>query len=302
MRHPPDSSHRDLVAVGAALLLAGFGLVAARALAETPPARWLGPDGEPLPFRDDAEVLAFLGEARVTSSKQLSSGSNHPYKLSLELDGVRAHAIFRDVDKARRGSHSAAERLFPSYRDSYLFEVAAYEMSRLLGLDNVPPARLYRWNGRNGSIQLWVEEARSEGERMRLGERPAHPATWHLQRTTMRVFDNLIYNFDRNHGNQLLDETGKLWFVDHTRTFKPTPRLPSKEEILIIDESLWRRLRELDDDQIRARLEPYLDARQLDALIDRHRLLVAHVESLIEQRGEEQVLLHGRADPAPPAT
>lgn len=295
MRHPSDSSLRACTALAAVLALGAVHLANAVAGDQPAAASWLGPDGEPLPFRDDAEVLEFLGEARVVSSKQLDSGSNHPYKLLLERGGVRAHAIFRDVDKTRRGSHSAAERLFPSYRDSYLFEVAAYEMSRLLGLDNVPPARLYRWNGRHGSIQLWVEGARSEGERMELGEKPADAAAWHLQRTTMRIFDNLIYNFDRNHGNQLLDGTGKLWLVDHTRSFKPTPRLPSKDEILVIDESLWRRLRTLDDDLVRARLEPYLDIRQLEALADRHRQLVEHVESLIAERGEEQVLLHRQA-------
>jgi hypothetical protein len=273
--------------------------VAASAPAVDGAPTWLDADGRILPFRSDEEVLDFLRNAPVIGYKQLTGGSNDPFRLELELPGYRVRAIFRNVDVTRRSSSSAAERLFPSFRDSYAFEVAAYEMSRLLGLDNVPPAILYEWRGERGSLQLWVEEAHTEGERIEAGETPADPAAWHLQRTSMLVFDNLIYNFDRNHGNQLIDARGKLWFIDHTRSFKASPTLPSGESIVVVDADLWRHLRALDRATIEASLGPYLDLPQMDALLRRHQRLLRHVERLIAERGEDQVLLSGLKAPAP---
>ena len=59
--------------------------------------RWTDADGKPLPFRSDEELLEFLRAAEVKSEERLSSGVTFPTKLLLEKDGVRAHAIFRDV-------------------------------------------------------------------------------------------------------------------------------------------------------------------------------------------------------------
>jgi hypothetical protein len=253
---------------------------------------WLGPDGKPLPFSSDEELLAFLTTAPVVETKQLSDGINRPERLTLERDGIRVRAIFRNVDDSRTSDSSAIERQYPSFRDRYIFEVAAYELSRMLGLDNVPPAALYRWNGQQGSIQLWVEGARPESKRIAAHEQPDDPSSWIRQRYDMMLFDSLIYNFDRNHGNQLLDASGKLWFIDHTRSFKRQPILPSKEKIKSVDSALWDRLRTLDPIEVRDRLSPYLNELEMKALLKRHKLLVQHVESMIAERGELEVLIN----------
>ena len=287
------------------LVLATVVLVSlpATAPAQTSPSwrPWYDADGRELPFRSDAELLEFLATAPVTGFKQLSGGINNPRRLDLELTGYRVRAIFRNVDVTKRSGSTAAERSFPSFRDHYSFEVAAYKISRLLGLDNVPPALLYEWNGEKGSLQLWVEDARTEGERLENGESPADPAGWHRQKTSMVVFDNLIFNFDRNHGNQLLDERGKLWFIDHTRSFKRQPNLPYRDELLVLDAGLWERLRSVDDETLRTTLSPYLDTLQVKALLKRRRLLIRHVDQMIDERGEAQVLLGGGAPASRPA-
>jgi len=36
----------------------------------------------------------------------------------------------------------------------------------------------------------------------------------------VRLFDQLIYNTDRNLGNLLIDKSWRLWMIDHTRAFK----------------------------------------------------------------------------------
>ena len=42
--------------------------------------RWTDPDGQPLPFRSDEELIAFLGTAEVKSEKRLSGGGHVPHQ------------------------------------------------------------------------------------------------------------------------------------------------------------------------------------------------------------------------------
>jgi hypothetical protein len=293
----------DIQAKPVILMLVVLGLVfagapdALPAQVEASSGPWLGPDDQPLPFTSARDLLEFLTTAPVVETKVLSGGINKPVRLTLERGDLRVRAIFRTVDVSRTSNHTAIERQYPSFRDRYIYEVAAYEMSRLLGINNVPPAALYEWQGQQGSIQLWVENATSEAQRIERGEAPADVARWHRQRLDMLVFDNLIFNFDRNHGNQLLDANGKLWFIDHTRAFKRTPSLPSRKDLLVIDSDLWLQLKGLDPDRVRERLSPYLNVVEVKALLKRRQILVRHVDRMIAQRGERQVLIN--LDPAP---
>ena len=111
----------------------------------------------------------------------------------------------------------------------------------------------------------------------------------------MKIFDNLIYNFDRNNGNLLIDARGKVWFIDHTRSFKRLPALVSPEDIRVCDAHLWERLQELNKAAFKEELKDYLSAIELDALTKRHRKLVAYIEDLISELGAETVL-HRRQD------
>lgn len=245
--------------------------------------RWLGPDDQPLPFATDAEIVDFLQHADVIQRKVLSSGSTKPTKVLLEKDGVRANAIFRTVDVKTGKGHRA-------FKDCYHFEVAAYETARLLGLDNVPPAVERRLDGKSGSMQLWVENARSETERIAEGGRHKSMSKIIFQKHTMRVFDQLIYNFDRNTGNVLVDDDGKLWMIDHTRAFKAKPILPKGKAVEVLHHSTWQRLQNLDVEILEQRLGPHLDPLQMAALLKRHQLLVEYIEQRIETLGEDQVL------------
>ena len=62
-------------------------------------AAWLGPDGEPVPFESDAQILDFLRDATVVSIETIPVGVTEPRKALLELDGGLAHAIVRDVER-----------------------------------------------------------------------------------------------------------------------------------------------------------------------------------------------------------
>ncbi len=261
------------------------------AFAETTPeceGFWLGRDGSRLPFCNDEEVLEFLREADVVATKQLGVGINRPFRLDLERDGVKARAIFRTVSKP---DYRIIRNSSTVFRDSYIFEVAAYEVSRLLGLSQVPPVVLREVDGQSGSVQLWVEEAKMEAERMREALPPASPASWHRQRQLMVFFDQLIDNFDRNPGNILMDTNGKVWFVDHTRSFRRYPFLASPKDMKIVDRDTFLRLKSLDPKEIESRLDPLLESVEIDALLKRRSLLIELVEKMVAERGEAAILL-----------
>ena len=50
----------------------------------TPVRRWLGPDGKPLPFKSDEEIIDFMLNAKVASRKHTPLGVNRPYRVLLE--------------------------------------------------------------------------------------------------------------------------------------------------------------------------------------------------------------------------
>ena len=218
----------------------------ARAAAPAAAMRWTDPDGKPLPFRSEDELLEFLRTADVKSEKHLSGGVTFPTKLLLEKDGIRADAIFRDVNEEKSAPTFGGGRNDLYFRDSYIFEPPAYELSRLLGLDNVPPATLRRLHTQNGSVQIWVENAMTELTRIKDKIKPPDELRWNKQLQVMNVFDALVYNTDRNRGNILITPDWKLWMIDHTRAFRRNPSLQNVAALNQCERGMYQRLKALE--------------------------------------------------------
>jgi hypothetical protein len=251
---------------------------------------WLDPEGKPLPFTSDEEVMEFLRTARVIRSEEIPVGTTRPLKVVLEKDGVRMHAIFRDVNKDKPMQRLASGTVVMNFRDSYIFEPAAYELSRLLGLDNVPPVILRKLRGKRGSLQAWLEKVMTETSRVSDNITAPDKVLWSKQMWNMRVFDNLIYNTDRNQGNILYDGDWKLWLIDHTRAFRREKELRNPKLIVKCGRKLWEKLKSLDEKVVRERLKKFLRSSQIKALLRRRDILVEHIQKLIQERGESKVL------------
>lgn len=254
------------------------------------PARvWLGPNGQPLPFKSDEEVMEFLRTAKVVRMKDIPTGVAHPRKVLLEKDGIQMDAVFRDIDEDKQMVKlSGGVEMF--FRDAYIFECAAYEMAKMLGMDNVPPVVLRKVQGTNGSLQIWVENTMTQTDRIKNKVQPPDPDRWNLQLFTMHFFDALIYNTDRNPGNILIDKDWQVWLIDHTRAFRRHEEPQNPQYIGRVERKLWERLQALDPGEVRQRLSPYLRSIEIDALLKRREKLIELIRKRIAERGEDQVL------------
>lgn len=274
-----------LVFLGAALAPQRGAAQGAASPPETTRHVWLDVEGEPLPFQSDAEILEVLRSAPVVSRQTIPVGVNKPQELVLEKDGTRLRAAFRVVDKKQKNVR-IGERYYFDFRDSYRHEPAAYELARWLGLDSVPPAVLRTLDGKDGSVQIWVENARNSDE---LDSKPPDVQAWIRQWWEKDLFDNLILNTDRNSGNVLVGQDYRLWLIDHTRAFQPERQLLNPETLARIKRSVWNRLVAMSEDDLEGLLGDFLDHAQVSALAKRRDLLIEHVEGLVAERGEGAV-------------
>jgi hypothetical protein len=247
--------------------------------------RWLGPEGDPLPFHGDDEVLEFLRTAEVVSRRTLPEGINREQQLVLEANGVRARAIFRTVDRELRRTRRPDGRYYVRWVDHHSGEPAAYALARAVGLDFVPPTVSRRLEGREGSLQLWIEG----GRRVEAGLQPPSPLAWIRQQWDMELFDELIFNADRNLGNLLAGPEYRLWVYDHGRAFQPKSELYDPDKLRRINRRVWDRLQSLSDDELKDVVREHLAVDQLEALLARRALLAERVQALVDEHGEAAV-------------
>jgi hypothetical protein len=251
---------------------------------------WRGPDETELPFLSPVEVSAFLRDAKtVKVDRKRLGGVTKPQKLLIENGKVRARAVFRSLHREAENATWETGVFTEFLRDSWKSEIAAYELALLLGIDRVPPTVPWRLKNVDGSLQLWIENARA-GWHTHEAEQPADPHLWQRHLDSVRVFDALIANIDRHPANLLVDASGRVWWIDHTRAFGRERELVEGAAIERCERRLWNAIRTADPAAIASTLEPYMSEREIDALLQRREKLIEHLQTRIEKEGEEGVL------------
>lgn len=253
---------------------------------------WKDAGKNPLPFNTLRDIEQFLATAKHSTTETITVGVNKPLKVLLEKDGVKVNAIFRHESESvspnfHDGGPIDEKRYF---LDSYVGEIAAYEMNCLLGLNNMPPTVYRPLEGKQGTLQLWAEDTMPDRERARKNILPPESRPWNRQMWDMRVFDNLINNTDRNQTNILIDPNWRLILIDHTRSFARDRSLPKPEQVIHCSRGLWHALRHLDEAEVKRRLSPYLNQAEIETLFVRWDRLILRIRDLIDREGEENVL------------
>ena len=232
-------------------------------------------------------VEAFLLNADLSDIRNVNIGVTGSLRATA-TDGNLTHDVhIQNVDQRRR---VAAGEI--NFRDFYLYNVAAYRVAVLLGLDNVPMSVRRSVRGEPSAVTWWVDDvALDEGERIAQATFGPDPAGTYEQLYTMYVFDELIKNRDRNQGNALWTSDWKMWLIDHTRAFRLDVELTRPELMTRIRADLLERLRSMTPEALEEAVGNSLTGAERQTVMRRRDLLVQHFDELIDQRGEGAVLI-----------
>jgi hypothetical protein len=250
---------------------------------------WLGVDNKVLPFHSSDEVARFLRTAKVAKvHRKRLGGVTKSRKLTVEGGGIRMHAVFRVFHREEENSKWESGIPTEMLRDSWKSEIAAYELSRMLGMNTVPPTVPWTMKKEKGSLQVWIEKAMPGWlpDTLRAEEREE----WSKQVDMMRAFDGVIGNMDRHDGNILIGEGWKLWWIDHSRSFMREHEVPDPALIQRTDRRFYEKLKSLDTDRLARAMEPYMGPKEINALLARRLRVIALLEQRIAEHGEDAVL------------
>ena len=147
-----------------------------------------------LPF-EGSEAEEFLENAEILSVRAFDTkGITRPRKVELSDGRHSCSAVFKTIDEYEPVKHFAGGEKELQFSDSYKYEIAAYELDKLLELGIVPPTVKRRINRYGGSLSLWIEGAMTEWERLKVKKVHApDTVAWNNQMYTIRLFLQLIY-------------------------------------------------------------------------------------------------------------
>jgi hypothetical protein len=178
------------------------------------------------------------------------------------------------------------------FHDSYKGYVAAYRIGRLLGIKMIPVSVVRRHDQKLAAYTWWIDGVMmDESQRLDKKIRPADVEEWNRRMYVVRVFDQLIYNFDRNLTNLLIDKNWRMWMIDHGRAFKVFRELRLAKDLdKHCDRKLLAALRGLDRTAVTAATKDVLTPAQINGLMGRRDLIVQYYDAKIAELGADAVL------------
>jgi len=237
------------------------------------------------------QIKQFLLTAKVIKSKQSSIGITHPYRLTLSDGNITHDASFQSVDEHKSMEEFSSGRMEMNFVDSYKYNLAAYALAELLGIDDMLPVYVERkWQGNRGSLSWWLPIQMDEEERMKQKIAVPDSDAWNKQMYRVRVFDQLVYDTDPNLTNVLIGTDWKVYRVDFTRAFRTFKNLQRPNDLVRCDRQLLAKLKALDRSQLMAQTKGYLTKSEVDAVMARRDKIVERFEKLVAKEGENQVL------------
>ncbi len=239
----------------------------------------------------DADREAFLLAAEVIKTRGAPGGVTGSTRATLRKGDFVHDAHIQTIDEYKPHI-SLGSGLEIDFRDSWRNNVAAYRLDRLMGLGMVPVTVVRRHDTIQASFTWWVDDVLvTEKERLHTKLRSPDLEAWNRQMLVVRAFDQLIYNFDRNLGNLLIDTDWRIWMIDHTRAFKIFKELKSEKNLSDrCEKDFLVALRRLDKTTLKPAMEDLLNEGQIDALLARRDRIVRCYDEKIGARGEGQVL------------
>ena len=118
------------------------------------------------PKLTEEQKRQFLLTAKVIGSRPIGRGITRPWRLTLSDGTLMQDAAFQSVDEVYE----------LNFRDSYHFNIAVYELARLLGLTDMIPVTVERkWDHKNGALSWWINFKWHEADRVQQKLRAPDP-------------------------------------------------------------------------------------------------------------------------------
>jgi hypothetical protein len=135
-----------------------------------------------------------FGSSDISKTSELGGGITDSRLVEYENGDI---GVYKDLSDAQ-GYHNGNS------------EVAAYELSELLGMEIVPETAFTDSviEGNRGTVQRFIDDA-ILGDSIPIGSLSKEV------KERMLALDIITFNADRHEGNYLRDPVGKIWAIDH---------------------------------------------------------------------------------------
>jgi hypothetical protein len=244
----------------------------------------------PASLLSTAEMESFLLNGRIVATKGLPKGVTKARRVTLSHGTITHDAQVQDVDIAMPLFDAGAKAREVNFKDSYRYNIAAYRLATLLGLDNVPMSVERVVAGKRSAVTWWLDNVMDEGDRRKKKVTTTNPVRSADYYSLMYVFDELIQNRDRNIGNIVWGHDEKLWMIDHTRAFRLGKELRQPNVMTRVERAFLDRLRSLSRPELTTVVGQVLSKDEIEALFARRDLIVKWFDQRIAAAGEDTIL------------
>jgi hypothetical protein len=217
------------------------------------------------------EKEEFLTKAKLTQSKDAKKGVTGTSRVTLSDGKITHDASVQTIDESKTQFLNEI-----GFKDTYKDNIAGWRVARLVGIaDMVPPSVKRTYNGKAASFTWWIDNVMmDETERRAKNTQPPNPEAWNEENNVMQVFDQLIYNVDRNQTNMLIDKDWHLWLIDHSRSFRMHKTLKDPSVLKSIDRTMLAKMKMLDESTLTTELGREVTKDEIRGLLARRDLIV----------------------------
>jgi len=236
-----------------------------------------------------SEMEEFLRLGKIGAQKNIPKGVTLPRRATLEYKGMVHDAAIQTIDVSK-ASYQTTLGTELNFRDSWKYDVAGYELAKILELNMVPPYVDRPVGGQAASLSWWVDDSMMELDRKHRKLETPDVEAWNKQMYAVRVWHELIYDTDPNLTNLLITKDWQLWIIDFTRAFRLYKELRDPKDLVQCDRRLLAKLRTLDRDMLKEKLSRWLTKSEIDGIVARAGKIVSFFDKEVAAKGEGAVL------------
>ena len=231
------------------------------------------------PTLTEEEQEVFLKKAKIVRTRGSGKGVTNTLRATLSDGAITHDAQIQTIDESMQVFKGNQGVEF-NFKDSWRYNVAAYRLNRILQLGRIPVSIERSHNGKSGAFTWWIDDVMmDEGERIKTRAQVPDTEDWNRQMWHVRIFDQLIYNVDRNLGNLVIDKGWRVWMIDHSRAFRLMEELKAPKDLRKIERGAFERLKAIDRPTVDKAVGNYLTNDEKRRMLQRRDAIVKLFES-----------------------